>query len=579
MVSPGTRIKAEIVRYSTNGNVIIRADSGEYSIHEPIRLDVGDSVIARTLFDDWASLSGWGTNNDPAKQGWDFEKWVRVTQIADDGGLIGVGIDDNIIGEVFFLGKLRCSIGTRVPIIPVLSRYTVNEMRVGFCTNPQLWPSAYRAFLANIIDVSVTHLIGIKDSIQQPGSNISKYDLLDLLNIDGQNKNQGVLLSDFKNSSNNPIPRELVEDITHNTQNRSETRYEGVLGLPGEVYGVVERRSDSDRALGTITREDGNEIEADFGKIDCEIGDIVPVLPITGSNWHQLAICTDIELWKSGSYILSFIHISDSFEITEAISLAKMIIGRTVHSDLIYTLPGPDIIDVRYVSSDRNNGVITDRNGKSTKNEKTAFADRDSGVVTTSEVVDNQGTTGGSQQETGKSSSSLEQEDVIKRKSASSSEKQDRSVKKEDTSAELSFNRNEVEYTETRRRVRDASFTSEIRDAYDEQCAVCGARRISPDGSPEVEAAHIYAKSEGGPDIVQNGLALCRLHHWAFDAGWISFTDSYDIIVRNSPERDGYKEFTNLHGDTLILPENEKLRPHVKFIREHRSLHNFNEDV
>lgn len=578
MVSPGTRIKAEIVRYSTNGNVVIRADSGEYSIHETLRPDVNGSVIARTLSDDWASLSGWGTNSAPAKQGWDFEKWVRVTQVADDGGLIGVGIDNNIVGEVFFLGQLRCPIGTRVPIIPVLSRYTVNEMRIGFCTNPQLWPSDYTAFLANIIEVSVTQLIGIKNSIQEPDSNLSKYDLLDVPNTDRGNNNRGVLLSDFRNSSNNPIPRELAEDSTHNTQNKSETRYGGVLGLPGEISGVVERKADSGRALGTITREDGNKIEADFGKLDCEVGDTVPVLPITGSNyWHQLAICTDIELWEADSYIQSFIDISDKLQIAEAISLAKTIIGQTVHSDLIYTLPDPDFIDMRYISDDRSNSTIA--NEKSTNNEKTAHADRDSGGATISEAVDNQGTIGASQGETEGSPSDSEQENAIRRKSSSSSERQDHSGKKEDSSAELSLDTNEVEYTKTRRRVRDASFTSEIRDAYDKQCAVCGARRISPDGSPEVEAAHIYPKSEGGPDIVQNGLALCRLHHWAFDAGWISFTDSYDIIVKNTPERDGYEEFTDLHGDKLILPENEKIRPHAKFIRKHRSLHSFNEDV
>lgn len=580
MVSPGTRIKAEIVRYSTNGNVVIRADSREYSIHETIRPDIDGSVIARTLSDDWASLSGWGTNSAPARQGWDFEKWVRVTQVADDGGLIGVGIDDNIVGEVFFLGQLRCSIGTRVPIIPVLSRYTVNEMRIGFCTNPQLWPSDYTAFLSNITEVSVTQLIGIKNSIQQPGSNLSKYDLLDVPDTEGRNKNQGVLLSDFKNSSNNPIPRELAEDSTHNTQNRNETRYGGVLGLPGEVYGVVERKADPGRALGTITKEDGNEIEADFGKLECEVGDIVPVLPITGSNyWHQLAICTDIELWEADSYIQSFIGISDTLQTAEAISLAKTIIRRTVHSDLIYTLPEPDFIDMSYISNDRSNDTTANENKKSTNNKKTDIADRDSGGATISEAVDYQGTVGASQGETEGSPSSSEQEDTIRRKSSSSSERQDHSVKKEDTSAELSPDTNEVEYTETRRRVRDASFTSEVRDAYDEQCAVCGARRISPDGSPEVEAAHIYPKSEGGPDIVQNGLALCRLHHWAFDAGWISFTDNYDIIVKNTPERDGYEEFTDLHGNKLILPENEELRPHVKFISEHRSLHNFNEDM
>jgi 5-methylcytosine-specific restriction endonuclease McrA len=95
-------------------------------------------------------------------------------------------------------------------------------------------------------------------------------------------------------------------------------------------------------------------------------------------------------------------------------------------------------------------------------------------------------------------------------------------------------------YTETRRRERDPAFTENVRDAYDERCAVCGERRVTPDGSPEVEAAHIYPKSEGGVDEVQNGVALCKLHHWAFDAGWISFTDDHEIIVRDAPEQDQY---------------------------------------
>lgn len=76
-----------------------------------------------------------------------------------------------------------------------------------------------------------------------------------------------------------------------------------------------------------------------------------------------------------------------------------------------------------------------------------------------------------------------------------------------------------AEYTTVRRRTRDRAFRELVLEAYDGTCAICGANRRSPDGTPEVEAAHIYPRSENGRDDVRNGLALCRLHHWAFDTG------------------------------------------------------------
>jgi hypothetical protein len=36
-----------------------------------------------------------------------------------------------------------------------------------------------------------------------------------------------------------------------------------------------------------------------------------------------------------------------------------------------------------------------------------------------------------------------------------------------------------------------------------------------------VDAAHILAWSKFGLDVVSNGLSLCKLHHWAFDAALI----------------------------------------------------------
>jgi putative restriction endonuclease len=85
--------------------------------------------------------------------------------------------------------------------------------------------------------------------------------------------------------------------------------------------------------------------------------------------------------------------------------------------------------------------------------------------------------------------------------------------------SEPELTEDETEYVETRRRARDYAFTEVVRDSYDNTCAVCGSQRESPNGKPEVEAAHIYSKAEGGSDDPRNGISLCKFHHWAFDSG------------------------------------------------------------
>jgi len=133
----------------------------------------------------------------------------------------------------------------------------------------------------------------------------------------------------------------------------------------------------------------------------------------------------------------------------------------------------------------------------------------------------------------------------------------------------------EERFTETRRRARDSEFIETVREAYNQTCVVCGSSRETPDGQPEVEAAHIYPKSESGTDDVRNGVALCRLHHWAFDTGWLAFTDDHEILVKDVPEREGYYEFKQLEGNSLVLPEESGVEPHPTYLQEHRKLHGF----
>ncbi|WP_318571213.1 HNH endonuclease [Salinigranum marinum] len=122
--------------------------------------------------------------------------------------------------------------------------------------------------------------------------------------------------------------------------------------------------------------------------------------------------------------------------------------------------------------------------------------------------------------------------------------------------------------------IRSQAFRKATRSAYDEACAMCGSSRMSPHGTPEVEAAHIYPKGTGGPDIVQNGVALCKLHHWAFDRGWIALSDDYTTTVRDAPNFSGYHEFKQMEGTQISLPE-PHLQPHTAFLKAHRQFHGF----
>ena len=84
------------------------------------------------------------------------------------------------------------------------------------------------------------------------------------------------------------------------------------------------------------------------------------------------------------------------------------------------------------------------------------------------------------------------------------------------------------------RKIRDANFRRQVCNAYDQRCAVTGLRIINGGGKAEVQAAHIWPVAEGGPDVVQNGVALCGTAHWLFDRHLISVTDDYRLLVSHN---------------------------------------------
>jgi hypothetical protein len=129
--------------------------------------------------------------------------------------------------------------------------------------------------------------------------------------------------------------------------------------------------------------------------------------------------------------------------------------------------------------------------------------------------------------------------------------------------------------------IRTRGFRQAVVEAYEFRCAVCGLKINSPDSLTwEVEAAHIVPNRFRGRDDIWNGIALCRLHHWAFDVGWFTLHDDYRILLSSRASslppdfgKIGHYDFVRgLSGKnvSLGLPTREEIRPHVNAIQWHR---------
>lgn len=129
--------------------------------------------------------------------------------------------------------------------------------------------------------------------------------------------------------------------------------------------------------------------------------------------------------------------------------------------------------------------------------------------------------------------------------------------------------------------LRSRGFRQAVIQAYDFKCSICGLKIKSPNLSFwEVQAAHIVPNSFKGKDDVFNGLALCHLHHWAFDVGWFTLRDNYIPEVstqyKNFPSSFGRIGNHDLIGSLnsknkpIYLPENENIYPHQRSLQWHR---------
>lgn len=129
--------------------------------------------------------------------------------------------------------------------------------------------------------------------------------------------------------------------------------------------------------------------------------------------------------------------------------------------------------------------------------------------------------------------------------------------------------------------LRSRGFRQAVIEVYSFRCAVCGLKIQSPSSLTwEVQAAHFVPNSSKGRDDLCNGIALCRLHHWAFDVGWFTLSDDYKIHVsemlhslpRGFGKIDDYEVFRSLASKQakISLPTRNELYPHRNAILWHR---------
>lgn len=102
-------------------------------------------------------------------------------------------------------------------------------------------------------------------------------------------------------------------------------------------------------------------------------------------------------------------------------------------------------------------------------------------------------------------------------------------------------------------RSRSREWVRAVLAAWDRQCAVCGFDGRFGDSSVGIEAAHIQWFTKGGPDTLDNGLALCRLHHVLLDKGALGLEITGKIIVsaKYSAGSDAGRQLYQFHGVRL----------------------------
>ncbi len=122
-----------------------------------------------------------------------------------------------------------------------------------------------------------------------------------------------------------------------------------------------------------------------------------------------------------------------------------------------------------------------------------------------------------------------------------------------------------------RRAARAYRFSARVLVAYGHRCAFCGVQlRL-------LDAAHILPVAHpGSVDKTENGVAVCALHHRAYDNGLITFDHKSKIHVNEEAVAElkaqgldgGLKQFTDGLRKQIVVPAKPADQPKAAIIRQ-----------
>jgi len=121
----------------------------------------------------------------------------------------------------------------------------------------------------------------------------------------------------------------------------------------------------------------------------------------------------------------------------------------------------------------------------------------------------------------------------------------------------------------TLRRLHQALFRPMVLRAYESRCAICNLQHARL-----LDAAHILPdRHPNGEPVVPNGLAMCKLHHAAYDADILGIRPDHVVEVRPDilAEDDGpmlRHGLQEMHGTRIALPKSPRDRPDPSRLEE-----------
>ena len=129
--------------------------------------------------------------------------------------------------------------------------------------------------------------------------------------------------------------------------------------------------------------------------------------------------------------------------------------------------------------------------------------------------------------------------------------------------------------TQIAKKYRASDFQRRVLGAYSHRCAACGVQLNL------IDAAHIIpVAATTSTDETKNGIALCKLHHAAFDRNLMSFDERYKIEVSDTELArltaanlaGGLTTFKRALKTGIVLPSDKRDYPPPQYINEGRKV-------